>query len=396
RLGKDSSFVFRRGFYGRLIFAPSEIIYIIPFRKLLLLAYVCVLGCSGSTDPTLELGESTIRFSADTLFAYELKGWILTKSDSLAMPLLIATGEEHLYVGDIQATRPLMVFDRTTGELVKYAGGRGRGPREIEYLWSMDFKPGEDVGWLFDFPTRIFHQFDGDSLTDRSITLQDTGAPMSPVWVKDDSIASVGMFEDGRLAVYDSDGLFRRFIGSSPPGDPEVPVPVRQHAYEAIVQTNSAGSLIAIASKNTDLVEIFSTEGLLHSIRGPGFDEPAYTLYGDDEGNQWLGLDDETIKSYVSVSVTDDLIFALYSGLPFEDLKKSSWFSSPARTVYVFSWSGTPLAALEIEYGALKISVSADGQDLYALYHRPVPSVMHYKVPRTLSADRQDLYAHFH
>ncbi|MXZ05862.1 MAG: hypothetical protein F4Y90_10360 [Rhodothermaceae bacterium] len=209
-------------------------------------------------------------------------------------------------------------------------------------------------------------------------------------------MASVGMFEDGRLAVYDSDGLFRRFIGSSPPGDPEVPVPVRQHAYEAIVQTNSAGSLIAIASKNTDLVEIFSTEGLLHSIRGPGFDEPAYTLYGDDEGNQWLGLDDETIKSYVSVSVTDDLIFALYSGLPFEDLKKSSWFSSPARTVYVFSWSGTPLAALEIEYGALKISVSADGQDLYALYHRPVPSVMHYKVPRTLSADRQDLYAHFH
>lgn len=386
RLGKDTSFVFRRGLCGRLILAPSEITYIIPFRKLLLLAYVCVLGCRGSTDPTLELGESPIRFSADTLLAYESEGRVLTNSDSLAMPLLIATGGEHVYVGDIRATRPLMVFDRSTGEFVKHAGGRGRGPREIEYLWSMDFKPGEDTGWLFDFPTRTFHQFNGDSLTGRSVRLQDTGAPMSPVWVRDDSIASVGMFEDGRLAVYDSDGLFRRFIGSSPRGDPEVPVPVRQHAYEAIVQTNSAGSLIAVASKNTDLIEIFNTEGLLHTIRGPGFDEPAYTLHGDDE----------TIKSYVSVSVTDDLIFALYSGLPFEDYKKSSWFSPPARTVYVFSWSATPLAALEIEYGALKISVSADGQDLYALYHRPVPSVMHYKVPRTLSADRQDLYAHFH
>lgn len=361
-----------------------------------LLFVVCFLGCRGTTEPIHELGESTVRFSADTLLAYELEGRILTNSDSLAMPLLIATGGEHLYVGDIQVTRPVMVFDRNTGEFVKHAGGRGRGPREIEYLWSMDFKPGEDTGWLFDFPTRTFHQFDGDSLTGRSVRLQDTGAPMSPVWVRDDSIASVGMYEDGRLAMYDADGLFGRFIGLPPPGDPDVPVPVRQHAFEAVVQTNSAGSLIAIASKNTDLVEIFNTEGLLHSIRGPGFDEPAYTLYGDDEGNQWLGLDDETIKSYVSVSVTDDLIFALYSGLLFEDYKKSSWFSPPARTVYVFSWSGTPLAALEIEYGALKISVSADGQDLYALYHRPVPSVMHYKVPGTLSADRQDLNALCH
>lgn len=361
-----------------------------------LLLVIGGLGCRGTTKSIHELGESTIRFSADTLLAYELEGRILSSSDSLAMPLKIATGGGHLYVGDNRATRPLMVFDRNTGEFVKYAGGRGRGPREINYLWSMDFKPGEDAGWLFEFSTRTFHQFDGDSLTGESVRLQDTGAPMGPVWVKDGGIASVGMYEDGRLAMYNSDGLFGRFIGSPPPGDPEVPVSVRQHAYEAVVQTNSTGSLIAIASTNTDLIEIFNTEGLLHTIRGPGFDEPAYTLHGDDEGNQWLALDDETIKSYVSVSVTDDLIFALYSGQTFEDYKNSSWFSPPARTVYVFSWAGTPLATLRIEYGALTISVSTDGQDLYALYHRPVPTIMHYSVPRELSADGQDLYALYH
>ena len=356
-------------------------------KKLPILLVIGVLGCGGSIDPIHELGESTIRFSADTLLAYDLEGRILARSDSLAIPLLIATGGEHLYVGDNQATRPLMVFDRGTGEFVKYAGRRDGGPSEIDYLWSMDFKPGDDTGWLFDFPTRTLHQFDGDLLTGRSVRLQNTRAPMSPVWVKDDSIASVGMYEDGRLAVYDSDGMFGRFKGSPPPGDPEVPVPVRQHAYEAVVQTNSEGSLIAIASKNTDLIEIFNAEGLLHTIRGPGFDEPVYTLHGDDGGNQWLSLDDETIKSYVSVSVTDDLIFALYSGHAMEDLLNSSWFSPPARTVYVFLWSGTPLAALKIEHGALTISVSADGQDLYALYHRPVPTVMHYIVPKELKND---------
>ncbi len=64
-----------------------------------------------------------------------------------------------------------------------------------------------------------------------------------------------------------------------------------------------------------------------------------------------------------------------------EDIMNSSWISPPSETVIVFSWSGVPLAVLNIDHGALAISVSSDGLDLYAIYHRPAPLILHYELP---------------
>ena len=350
-------------------------------------AFVALIMFGGCRGVDSELvyepdGSEVIRFSADSLLNYTLNGRVFTSSDSLGSPLLIATSERRIYVGDNKATQPLLVFNRNTGEFIMSVGERGQGPHEINYLWAMDFKPGSESGWLFEFSDRTMHFFDGDSLTGHSIRLQNTGPPMGPTWIRGDSIASVGMYEDGRLALHGPDGSFGRFIGAHPPGESEVPIPVRQHAYEARVQTNANGSRIAVVSQNTDLIEIYDTEGILHVIRGPGFDEPVYTLHSDDEGdNTWLSLDDETIKSYVDVTVTNDLIFALYSGQTMEDIMNSSWVSPPSETVIVFSWSGIPLAVLNIDHGALAISVSSDGLDLYAIYHRPAPMILHYELP---------------
>lgn len=356
-------------------------------RCLFFVSLVALWGCGQGLDSEIAYESEQallIHFSADTLATYALDGRLLSSSDSLSTPLHIATAGDYLYVGDNKATRRLTLFDRHTGEFLKATGGKGKGPREIDYLWTMDFKPGSGSGWLFDFSSRTIHYFDGDSLTGKSIRLQNMGQPMGPVWIKGDSIASVGLYEDGRLGLYGSDGLFGRFIGAPPPGDAEVPIPVRQHAYEAATQTNSDGSRIVVVSQNTDLIEIFSTESLVYTVLGPGFNVPMYTLHGDDEGHRWLVLNDETIKSYTDVDATDDLVFALYSGQTFKDFKNSTWQMPPSQTVFVFSWSGMPIAKLEIEDGALAISVSDDGHDLYAIYHRPVPMIMHYDLPTHL------------
>ncbi len=160
----------------------------------------------------------TIYFYADSLTTYDLEGTILARSDSLGMPVLIATGQDRIYVGDTKASKSLLVFDRGTGNFIASHGPPGSGPREIGYLWAMDFKPGADGGWLFDFQSRKMLFFDGASLTGKSIDLKDTGLPMGPVWVKGDSIASVGMYTAGRLALHGPDGSFGRFIGPDPPG----------------------------------------------------------------------------------------------------------------------------------------------------------------------------------
>ncbi len=314
-----------------------------------------------------------------------MEGELFTSSDSLAAPFRIVTDENYLYVGDAEMVRPLIVFDRNTGEFVKWIGSKGSGPRELAGVWSIDFKPGSDRGWVYEGGSSyIMKQFGMEGLTGKSVRLQGTGFPLSPVRISGDSIASTGFLENGRMAIYSPDGVFTRFIGTHPPGESKVPIPVRQHAYQAKAQTNSEGSLIVLASRNTDLIEIFNATGLLHAIRGPGFDEPVYTLHGDKEGNQWLSIDPETVRSYTSLAVTDDLIFTLYSGMTEEEIRRRSgtFTFTPAGTVFVFSWSGTPLAALKIKHDALSIAVSWDGKDMYAIYWNPVPMIMRYNLPR--------------
>ena len=130
-------------------------------------------------------------------------------------------------------------------------------------------------------------------------------------------------------------------------------------------------------------LEIYDSNGQRHLVRGPRFHEPLYTLHGDEEGNSWLSMDSESIEGYVDggLAVTDKLIFALYSGMSRGDVRKQRWWSPPAKTVFVFNWEGRPLAALELEDGALHIGVSEDGRSLYAIYRRPTPMILQYSVP---------------
>ena len=322
-----------------------------------------------------------VRFSTDSLVTYNLSGRVFTASDSMANPFIIAVGGTQIYVGDTRASRSLLVFNRQSGDFVGSFGERGKGPSEISYLWSLDFKPGSDAGWLFDFSPRRMHFFTGDSLTDRTVTLQGEGTPMGPAWIAGDSIASVGMYLAGRLAMYGPDGSLSRSMGPDPPGNPEIPTAVRNHAYEGQVQTNSDGTKIVIGSINTDRLEIYGVEGLERVVRGPTFQEPQYTLHGDDQGNSWLSIDGESTFGYVSVAATDELIFGLYSGRTMNWSNDNGWWATPGKTVIVFAWTGQPLAVLNVEDGAIGIGVSENGGDLYAIYHKPIPLILHYEVP---------------
>ena len=354
--------------------------------QLTVVIFIALVGC---TDfPATPHGDeehvqktALVRFSTDSLAAYALEGGAFIYSDSLGRPGIMAVGHDRILVVDTKATRAILVFDRHTGELIANLGERGEGPNEISYLWALDFKPGSNSGWFFDYNPRTMHFFNGDSLTGQRIRLQGGGSPMSPVWITGDSIASAGLHSPSRIAVYAPSGDFARMIGPEPPGDPSVPVQVRQHAYEAELQTNSDGSKIVAASENTDRLEIYDTSGLLYLVRGPIFHEPEYTVHGNEEGNSWLSIDDETRQGYVDVAATDQLIYALYSGRTRGWVRGQGYFSPPARRVIVFTWEGTPIAVLNLKNGALNIGISQDGRDLYAVYHRPVPMILRYEVP---------------
>lgn len=323
---------------------------------------------------------SLAEFSTDTLLVHDLQGELFVQSDFLDKPTDIAVGELFVIVGDLQAERPISVFDRRSGEFIGHTGDKGEGPHERSSVWSLDFKPGKNSGWVYDYP-RDFKFLDGASMTEEAIRLTGGGNPMSPVLIVGDSIASSGGYDSGRLGIYTPAGEFVRTIGPDPPGEVSDPMIVRQHVYEAVMKTNSAGTKIVVASKNTDRIEFFDSSKLLHLVRGPGFHEPVFSSTIVSNGYPGIMIEDETIQGYVSVAVTDQFVFALYSGRTRGWIRSKRYYSPPAKTVVVFDWSGYPVGVLGLEDGAMDIGVSSDGGVLYAIYRRPLPRVLRYEVP---------------
>ena len=213
------------------------------------------------------------------------------------------------------------------------------------------------------------------------IRLTGGGSPMSPVWVTGEKVASTGGYESGRVGLYTKTGKFVRAMGPDPPGETSTPMVVRQHVYEAILKTNSDGTRIVVASQNTDRIEIFNASEMLHLVRGPGLHDPVFSHSIDANGDPRMMVENETIQGYVSLAVTDQIIFALYSGRTRGWVRSQGYYSPPSKTVIAFTWNGNPMGVLGIEDGAMDIGVSSDGQFLYAIYRRPVPMVLRYEVP---------------
>lgn len=341
---------------------------------------VALVGCIGS-DPTRPPSPFLVEFSIDTLLVHELQGELFIRDDSLGTPTDIAVGEQFVFIGDPYADQAVSVFDKESGDFVTNTAPKGEGAQEISRLKSMNFKPGSNSGWIWD-PPGLAKYFDGTSITGKTIRLTGGGFAMDPVWIIGDSIVSSGLYDSGRLGVYTPSGEFVRTIGSLIPGETSDHTASRQYAYEAILRTNSVGNSIVAASLNTDRLEIFDTSKMLHLVRGPGFHEPVFRVLSiDSNGNPRTFIESETVQGYVSIAVTDQFIFALYSGRTRAWVRSQDYFSPPGQTVIVFNWNGTPMGVLELQDGAVQIGVSRDGQYIYAIYRRPLPIVLRYEPP---------------
>ncbi len=349
----------------------------------LLLAFVlsvalggCVFSSSSPPSPFL------VEFSTDTLLTHALQGDLFIDSDSLGLPTDMVVGKKYIFIGDPQADHSVAIFDKESGDFVAQTGVKGEGAREISFLWSMSFKPGSDAGWVYD-PPRTAKYLEDTTITTKSLRLTGGEHPMDPVWVIGDTIISSGLYESGRLGLYAPNGEFIRTLGSIPEGEPDIPVSVLQYAYEAILKTNSTGTRIVAASLNTDRIEIFDTSKMLHLVRGPGFHEPLFSVAGPafEGGGPRTIIESETTQGYVSVAVTDQFIFALYSGRTRGWIRSQAYYSPPGRIAVVFTWTGTPVGVLELQDGAVQIGVARDGEYLYAIYRRPIPMVLRYEVP---------------
>ena len=312
-----------------------------------------------------------------------LRGSVVFDGEELSRPQEVEVVGGWLLVGDVPRPRALHVIDRAQGRHLASWGREGRGPGEFLSLWGIQREGRSDRVWLYDPGQTRLTLLDvsalvggGDPLVE-VLRLQTDFVPMTAVWVGDSAIVSSGLFADGRFARFDRGGVLRSVAGPLPSARDGTPAAVAQHAYSGTLVAHPERSLIAIATRHADRLEIHHVDGRpIRTARGPLGFEPVYEVK-IVEGHPNMATGDELRFGYVDAAAEGEHIYALYSGRTRGEPGKSHFGGE----VHVFDWEGRLLRILPLDERALAIAVDPDERTLYTIRHDPEPAVLRYELP---------------
>ncbi len=314
-----------------------------------------------------------------------LEGSMLHSSQALAMPTSIELVGRHLVLVDRYADRPIHVVSTQDGALVRSVGRAGEGPGEFQQLWSVSPAPeAVSVFWAFDMALGRLTRFDlaDESTLDRPwqsqlLTLRANTSVTSVAWLAEDRLLGTGFFLDGRFGTFDGDGALLGTVGPIPEHEGAIPVHVLQHAYIGTLRARPDRARVVIALRHAGIIEIYDPDGTrLVRVGGPFPFEPVFEVGEGVSGPQMAS--GETLRfGYVDVAVTNDRIYALFSG------RTRAGFgveASLAKNIHVFDWSGRLEHSLELDADVIAIAVDTSLPALYAVRHDPSPAVLEYSL----------------
>ena len=352
------------------------------------IAVLAVITTAFADGPSLLHGPAEL--SHDAVKLAEVEGQVLSDADALAIPTDIAIVGDRLVVIDAAADSAIHVVHRETGVLERTFGRRGGGPGEFEGAWSLDPVHGSAHElWIYDLAlARLTYVdlrddfFDRGGFGTRIVNLRTEAMALGPVRTADANTSlSLGMYTEGRLGVYDAEGIQQSTVASLPPGASDVPPNVRQHAYQATLIPHPKRTLLAAVTRHASRIEIYRDDGSLVTIgEGPLHVEPQYEVRR--KGDEFVMATGRDLRfGYIDAAASTAYVFAVFSGRTREGALGSQFMG---RFVHVFDWEGNFVKAIALGADVVAIAVHEDSSVLYALRHDPLPAVLRYSLAGVL------------
>ncbi len=337
------------------------------------------------------MGERTARSSDGVPCVFDtyrvepthLAGVVVGETTQLQLPTALRVVGPYLVVIDDFSDSVLHVFRGVDGALVRSLGRRGKGPGEFAGAWQIDPVPGSGSEfWVYDLGLRRITHVDlrrvlaGEALAhERMINLTSPATVLGPVWLGDTVLVTPGLFAQGRLGYFDSDGRLLRTRGELPRGTGRFPASVVQSAYQAVLRPSPDRTRLALATRYAGKLDIYDAGGVfLRTAATPFQFEPRYSVAEGARGPV-MATDVDVRLGYVDLATTDRYIFALFSGRLRECYKGEAPFGD---VIHVFGWNGDLLRVLKLDASVLAIDVDTGTAALYAVRHDPQPAVMRY------------------
>lgn len=345
---------------------PSELAAAVPKIEMAARAHINV-----PSSPVAEIRSERLLLS--TLYG-----------DSVRLGLVEAMLEvgDTLIIVDGRTDPHLLAYDLRSGALLATHARHGRGPGEVTAPVGVqrDERDAQLV-WVYDFEQR---RLVGIDISARAAPPQvraigGAGTLLNPM-IRDGAVISNGLFTDFSLVFLDSAGVPS---GRSDLRVPFAPPEVTNNTALRLLNVSimafapTTRSRVVLAYQFKPELDILDLESGEHfSVQGPISTTTSFRI--DPESRRFFWNEDNQM-AYSSVAADDSTIYALLSGVRIDEVAVDSL---AARRVHVFDWSGQFLGELILDRESRKISVSADGQQLYASVESPWPAVGSYVLPR--------------
>ncbi|WP_281989364.1 BF3164 family lipoprotein [Aquimarina aggregata] len=341
-------------------------------KKIILLSVFIFQFISCNTKETEYLGRKNVIKITDSDFKEDIS--LVSESlpymtDQLILPGRLLLLDDFLIVTERKSDKTLHVIDLKTEKYMGMFVNKGEGPNEIRSPWTVS-KIDNTSFIIADFRQRKYLCYTIDELMNSSIPfleekLEQNGITDNLYYNKNlDKLFYSGTFTENHM-LFEKELTSGKIIGHSTLLDANGSlnnIEVKNHLSFKQSHSNSDNTFFAFTYAFAPVVETFDINTkMLKTITLPHTNEPIYKSVIHKDGSTSVGVINKTITEFCDVYMSDNYIYALYSGKTIGEKK------SKTSIIYVFDLELNPIKKYnldaEIQYFEVKDDTIIYGLD---------------------------------
>ncbi len=258
-------------------------------------------------------------------------------------------------------------FNVTTGQLYSKFGIMGSGPEDYNFPVQMEYNESTNEICILDrnhskvYGYRLQDIVEGRDIKTSSIIKIPIDASRA-VFQNDSSGYCLGAFSTGMIGKYKNETITGYYLDFPDIKDHFLNSNQKFGLFQGDITMNRDGTRLVYSSARCDLIKVISIENneakeiMTHYSYTPKFRK----MEGD-----YFSILPENPNGYISVTESNDFIFALFSGRSEREYGGGHYFGN---TLHVFDWNGKIVKKITLDKDAWQLHMDRKSEKLYTIH----------------------------
>lgn len=286
---------------------------------------------------------------------------------------------DYLIVLDYKSDSLFHLIDIKAKKYCGMFGKKGQGPGEFNHPQNIQIYGDGQICCYDDSKSevkKIEIDATGNKIVCSTIMKLKDNWSFDVIPVSNQTFIANGCFEETMFRIINEKSEVLSAVASYPYGDEDekkIPCKVRAMAYQGTMRVNKKGYM-SFATTGAKLIYFYRIDGEKLIKLGEVID--SYARYTPDthiSGSYSVFFDGKYPECYMDLAVSDNFIYALYSGRSFKEYKMSC---SDAEYIYVYDWSGNLIKLYKLDVPVSRICLDEQNEKLYAIANLPDPALV--------------------